>query len=198
MRKTFFCLILLGFVLCPHAENEATNLRADSPKKSRREVEHQGVFFKEGVGRIEIFVGGEPFTTYYFQGYDKPVFFPLRAASGTIVTRGYPMIQDIPGEAKDHPHHKGLWLTHGDVNGIDFWGETPTGGKIVHRKFEVMSNDSHCGVLRSKNDWMSHDGKRVLEEVREVKVYNLPDARMMDFNFKLSAVDGPVKFGDTK
>jgi hypothetical protein len=198
MRKTLLCLFVLSSILRPHAENEAKDLRTDPPKKSERDGEHQGVFFKEEAGRIEIFVAGHPFTTYYFQGYDKPIFFPLRAASGTTVTRGYPIIQNIPGEAKDHPHHKGLWLTHGDVNGIDFWGEAPTGGKIVHRKFEVMSNDSQCGVLRSRNDWMSPDGKRVLEEIREVKVYNLPDVRMMDFDFKVSAVDGPVRFGDTK
>jgi Methane oxygenase PmoA len=198
MRKTLWCLFVLSSTLCPNAQNQAAGLRADLPKKSEKEGEHQGVSFKEEAGKIEIFVAGHPFTTYHFQGYDKPIFFPLRAASGTTVTRGYPIIQDIPGEAKDHPHHKGLWLTHGDVNGIDFWGETPEGGKIVHRKFELIKNDRQCGVLRSRNDWLSPDGKRVLEEIREVKIYNLPNARVMDLGFKLSAANGPVKFGDTK
>ncbi len=157
-----------------------------------------GVILKEDVDKIEVSIGSQPFTVYRYKGYNKPVFFPLRAASGTIVTRNYPMTPDIPGEDTDHPHHKGLWLTHGDVNGIDFWSENPQGGKIVHRKLEQVRSGDRVGILRSRNDWIAPGGRRLLEEIREVKIYALTDARAMDFDFQLRAVDSPVKFGDTK
>lgn len=200
MRNSFLCLLVFVFSLGPDSQSKPLNQKERLPKDSQNKNESvlTGVFFRRETDKIEILVAGHSFTTFYFRGYNKPIFYPLRAASGTIVTRGYPMIQNISGESRDHPHHKGLWLTHGDVNGIDFWAETPKSGKIVHRKFEQLKNDDHVGILKSRNDWMSPEGKRVLEETREVKVHNLPNVRVIDFDFKLTAVAGPVKFGDTK
>ena len=48
------------------------------------------------------------------------------------MTRNYPMKPGVAGEAEDHPHHRSLWFTHGDVNGVSFWHEGPDAGKIVH------------------------------------------------------------------
>jgi len=176
---------------------EHANASEKAAAKNQKKLS-SGVHFKQASDKVEVFIAGDPFTTYYFAGYNKPIFFPLRAASGTIVTRGYPMVPGIPGEAQDHPHHKGLWLTHGSVNGIDFWSETPQGGKIIHRRFELVSSGEKTGILKSQNDWVSPEGKRVLEETREVKIYALPRVRVMDFNVKLTAIEDGVKFGDTK
>lgn len=172
--------------------------KASASNENGGDPKSQGVVFKQGTGKIDILVGGQPFTTYHFEGYAKPIFFPLRAAGGTIVTRGYPMIPDVPGETRDHPHHKGLWFTHGDVNGIDFWSESASGGKIVHRRFEVLRDSAKTGVMKSENEWLAPDGKLLLKETREVTVHNLPGVRVMDFDLKLVAVNGPVRFGDTK
>jgi hypothetical protein len=191
MRKSLVVAVLL--VLLP----EFVNADDKVVGKNQRKLPY-GVYFKQSTDKIEVFVGGDPFTTYHFADYNKPIFFPLRAASGTVVTRGYPMVPGIPGEAQDHPHHKGLWLTHGSVNGIDFWSEAPNGGKITHRSFELVSSGEKTGVLKSHNDWISPDGKRVLEEGREVRIYNLPRVRVMDFDINLTAVEDNVKFGDTK
>ncbi len=71
--------------------------------------------------RIDVEVDGKPFTAFYSGGSaPKPYLHPLTTVSGKRITRGYPMEQ-IEGETKDHPHHRGLWFTHGDVNGYDFW-----------------------------------------------------------------------------
>jgi hypothetical protein len=167
-------------------------------EKNNRSVKSQGVVLREGAGKVEILVDGQPFTTYYFEGYKKPIFFPLRAASGTIVTRGYPMVPDVPGEAQDHPHHKGLWFTHGDVNGVDFWSESNKTGRILHRKLEVAKSDPKVGVLKSENDWVTPSSQVILKEVREVKIHSQAGVRVMDFDLKLTAASDPVKFGDTK
>ena len=188
MQK-FLIIVFLLFLALPSTSASTKNDRAHSDT---------GVHFRQKADRVEVSAGGEPFTTYYFAGYNKPIFHPLRAASGTIVTRGYPIVRDIAGEAQDHPHHKGLWLTHGNINGIDFWSETPNGGKIVHRRFERVVDGKETGILVSRNDWLAPDGGKILEELREVRILNLPRLRVMDFNIKLTAVQDAVKFGDTK
>ena len=74
--------------------------------------------------RIDVLIGGRPFTTYYFGAATaKPYLFPLRSAQGTIVTRGFPMETSIPGEDHDEPHQRAMHFAHGDINAYDFWGE---------------------------------------------------------------------------
>src|SRR5262245_7424329 len=76
----------------------------------------------DGARRVDVLIGGAPFTSYIYDGrVKKPVLFPLRAASGALVTRGFPL-EPRAGERTDHPHQVGAWFTYGDVNGVDFWG----------------------------------------------------------------------------
>jgi hypothetical protein len=197
MNRLTHCLLLLLVSLGSQLRSLANPPDRNGPGNSHS-AKSQGVVLKEGAGKVEILVDGQPFTTYYFEGYKKPIFFPLRTASGTIVTRGYPMIPDVPGETKDHPHHKGLWFTHGDVNGVDFWSESEKTGRILHRKFDVVKSDPKVGLLKSENDWVTPGGQVVLKEVREVRIHSQSGVRVMDFDLKLTAANGPVKFGDTK
>jgi hypothetical protein len=184
--------LIVSCILSPAGEARE---RAAKPQPSAMK---QGVQFHKGPDQIEIRVGGNPFTSYHFQGYNKPIFFPLRTASGKVVTRGWPMIPDLQGEVHDHPHHKGLWLTHGSVNGVDFWSEGGKTGKIVHREFLVTQEGQQVGILKSLNDWISPTGQKILEELREVRIYFRPGIRILDFDFQLTAVNDPVVFGDTK
>src|SRR5436190_14487418 len=114
-----------------------TSLVLAGPRPSDR----VSVSVNEQARRVDISVDGQPFTSYIWPTtLKKPVLYPLRTATGTIVTRGFPLEQR-PGERVDHPHHVGLWLTHGDVNGLDFWNnsdaipaaEAGKYGTIVHR-----------------------------------------------------------------
>src|SRR5436190_18512862 len=76
----------------------------------------------EAEQRIDVMFDGQPFTSYrWAPELKKPVLYPLRAAEGAVITRGWP-IEPRPGEPTDHPHHFGYWLTYGDVDGVDFWG----------------------------------------------------------------------------
>src|ERR1035438_8735360 len=58
--------------------------------------------------KIEISIDGKPYSTFYMTGDDvtKPYLWPVRAASGTSVTRSWPMenIAEEEKEKKDHPH----------------------------------------------------------------------------------------------
>src|SRR5689334_5568463 len=75
----------------------------------------------EAARRVDVLVDGQPFTSYIWpDSLKKPVLYPLRAASGTVLTRGYPL-EPRAGERTDHPHHVGLWFNYENVNGVDFW-----------------------------------------------------------------------------
>ena len=206
MKSVSVGYILLGaFCLYALVAVQDLSMLDAAPKKSHQGESASvsgnnsaGVTLKHAKDSIEILVDGRPFTTYHFVGYNKPIFFPVRAPNGTIITRGFPIVSDVPGEAKDHPHQKGIWLTHGDVNGVDYWSEGEMTGKIIHRKFDVEKSNSGVGVLKSENAWTPPSGQAVLREVREVRILSRPNVRIMDFNAQLTALGGEVKFGDTK
>lgn len=150
--------------------------------------------------QVAVTINGLPFTSYYFKSdAPKPFLHPLRAASGVVVTRGFPVERDIAGEPRDHPHHRAWWFSHGDVNGADFWGEEGEGhGRIVHRSFEEVTSGAVYGRLVVRSEWVTAKGERLLEDRREITFYNLPEARMIDFVIELRPIGSPVKFGDTK
>jgi hypothetical protein len=153
-------------------------------------------------GQIDITVDGKPFSTF-FVGPDapKPYLHPLRSASGKVVTRGYPML-DIAAEPHDHPHHRGLWFTHGDVNGVDFWANEPSQGpkkgRVVLNKVAEVKSGKQSGTIRAVFDWRTPDGKTLLTETRTMVIYSHPTQRIIDFDVELKAGSEKVVFGDTK
>ncbi len=153
-------------------------------------------------GQIEISVDGKPFSTFFF-GPDapKPYLHPLRSASGKIVTRGYPML-DIAGEPHDHPHHRGLWFTHGDVNDLDFWANEPSQGqkkgKVVLNRIVQVKSGKESGTIQAVFDWQTPEGKTLLTENRTMVIYSNPTLRILDFDVEFKAGKEQVVFGDTK
>ena len=76
------------------------------------------------------------FTTYHHAAIHNKLFlYPVIGPSGKGMTRGYPMVSDIPGEKHDHPHHKSIHVAHGDVNGVDLWSELDAHGYQRHDSF---------------------------------------------------------------
>jgi ribosomal protein L35AE/L33A len=166
---------------------------------------------------ISVEIGGSPFTTYYFGTESpKPYLSPLRSARGTIVTRGWPMVTDMPGEDHDHPHQRAMYFAHGDINKIDFWAEknltraqqTVNGvyypsedlpkGRTVIRRIEEMHGGAHSGVVRAKFDLVKPDGEAMGEEVQAYTFSGDKDNRIVDCAFTLRANHGSLKIADTK
>ncbi|GGB01752.1 PmoA family protein [Puia dinghuensis] len=73
---------------------------------------------------ITVTADGKPFTTFiYPDTLAKPVLYPIYAADGQLITRGFPLAPRA-GEPVDHPHHVGLWFNYENVNGLDFWNNS--------------------------------------------------------------------------
>jgi len=149
-------------------------------------------------GAVEFFINGELITAYRYGDAPKPYFYPLIGPTGKPVTRHFPMKKDVAGERTDHPHHRSMWFTFGDVNGIDFWAEGARCGRIEHRSYEAIESGVVFARVVAKCDWVGSDGKQLLEDTRELIVYCVEGVRLMDFNITLKAKDEDVRFGDTK
>lgn len=154
---------------------------------------------------LAIEVQGKPFTTYRylpageFPIQARPFFYPLLGPGGVQMTRHFPMRSDVPGEKHDHPHHRGLWVAFGDVNGTDNWSEEKGHAFQTHRKFTELVSGPVFGRFTELLHWESAERRKVCEEVRCVTVWNLPpDARLMDLAVTFRASEGVLKFGDTK
>jgi hypothetical protein len=148
-------------------------------------------------GAVEVWLGRHLFTRYDYASGPKPFCFPVIGPTGKPVTRSYPM-EKVEGESTDHKHHHSFWFAHGNVNGQDFWGEGEGSGKIVHRALDQVESGYGAAIIRARNDWIAADGKKVCEDVRELRVYDVKQGRLMDFEVTLLATEGPVEFGDTK
>jgi hypothetical protein len=185
---------------------EVTWLLTDLPKGTSRTYRltfdkakpvTASVFVRPHDDRIDLWVDGCMFTSYRFVGGPKPFCQPVYSIGGEPMTRGYPFYH-VAGESTDHPHHRSLWFTHGDVNGVDFWSESPQAGRIVHRSMESGGSGRALGWLRARHDWLAPDGKKVCAGVLELRLYNVHRGRLLDFEYTVFATEGPVKFGDTK
>lgn len=153
--------------------------------------------------RADVVIGGKPFTTFFFGANTmKPYLHPLRTADGMQMTRSYPMEQ-VEGETRDHPHHQGVWFTHGDVNGFDFWANPKPGpkyGKVVLLEGKPVraQGGSKTGIVEAAFQWVDPNGKPLLREDRKMTFYDDPVNRIVDFDITLTALKEAVKFGDTK
>src|SRR5947199_10475480 len=116
----------------------------------------------EDLRRVDVLVDGKPFTSYIWPTtLKKPTLYPLRAASGAVVTRGWPL-DPRPGERVDHPHHVGLWFNYESVNGVDFWNNSDAlkpadaakMGTIFHRKIDASKSGADRGELATEADWV--------------------------------------------
>src|SRR5437879_11458018 len=111
-------------------------------------------------GKVAIEIAGKPFSDFYISGkafnaeVTKPYLWPLRAPSGTYITRMWPMenVAEEEKTLKDHVHQRGLWFAHESVNKLDFWNndpsyKTPNRGKITLKKTGQVKSGKDQGSI---------------------------------------------------
>lgn len=153
---------------------------------------------KKDEGQVDIFINEQFFASYnYSEKVVRPFLFPVIGPGGKVVLRT-PAKEGNP-ENIDHPHHRGIWVAHGDTNGTDNWSEMPGHGRTVHQKFIEIASGPVFGKIHALSNWVSNKGEKILEEERIIVVYNLPvEKRMIDHRVVLRASEKEVVFKDTK
>jgi Family of unknown function (DUF6807) len=161
---------------------------------------------------INVTVGGKPFTTFYFgPKVAKPYFMPLRSAQGTIITRGFPIGNTVPPEHQHdrnlEPHQRPMYFGHGDVDGVDFWGEAiypkwsddTVFGRTVLAKIGETKGGADSGTLRALFHLVGPRGRILADETQAFVFRGDRETRMIDCVFTITANHGAdVVMGDTK
>ena len=158
----------------------------------------KGVEVKRHGADVEFWIDGRLFTRYdVSSGPNKPYFYPLFAPDNHQVVRHWPL-EKVGVETHDHPHHRGLWFTHGKLNDIDFWTETGHVGRTVSTGDTDLESGPVYGLMRATTDWIAPDNHTIARDQREVRVYNTRDGYLMDFAITVTALDKPLTWSDSK
>ncbi len=179
-------ICLLHFVCCDETQSQ-------TPKKA-----HADFQLKEHAGGVQILHGDKLVADYLTKSGSKPIIWPLLGPTGAKMTRDYPMVADSKDEAHDHPHHRSLWFTHGEVNGVDFWLEGEGKGGITEHLEFTEKSAGKTAVIASRNLWKSPTGEKVLSDSRRFTFGADASANWVDCEIELRATEGDVHFGDTK
>jgi hypothetical protein len=144
---------------------------------------------------LKVFIGDALFTEYRTHDAQRPYLYPITAPSGANLARPYPMEE---GGAKDHPHHRSLWFTHGSVNGIDYWADGPKHGVQKHHEFYDIKPGKGTASFRTRTHWQRPSGDHTLTDERLITIHATEEQRSIDFTVTLIADTQDILFGDTK
>jgi hypothetical protein len=162
---------------------------------------------------VDIAIGSRPFTTYSVDpAQAKPYLQPLRSAKGTVVTRGFPIGNDVPEQhQKDRslePHQRDLYFAHGDINGLNFWAEEAFSrfygqqqlpfGRTVFRALEDVKSRQDSGTLRAAFTLEGPGAKAIGSETQQFTFAGDRSTRTIDCVFTLKADHGALTLHDTK
>lgn len=154
--------------------------------------------------KVDISIGGRLFTSFlYPDTLEKPVLYPLHAASGTVVTRSFPLVSR-EGDPTDHPHHIGIWFNFENLNGLDFWNNSyaiPANKKNLYgwvRTDRILETKSgNTGVLTYHANWTNQQKAVILEETTRYEFSGDENQRVID-RFTTLKADKDAVFKDAK
>ena len=86
----------------------------------------------------------------------RPFLYPIVGPSGISLTR-----MGHPHDPVSHSHHNSVWLSHHDINGVDFWGDQ-TKGRIVHQRVEKLTDADADASVTTLNHWIDESTKTTL------------------------------------
>ena len=202
--KTLIAILLLSLIYYGCKENKKSD--GVSEKSLKNEIT---LIENKNDQKVDVLVDGELFTSYLYASnisvLKKTTLYPIVAANGEVITRGFPM-DPRPNERTDHPHHIGAWFNYGDVNGLDYWGHsdaTPKEnqdrmGTIRHEKIVALQEGTKRAELKVTANWLKPDGNVLLHEKTQFVFHAESGKRIIDRIVSLTALDEPVLFKDTK
>jgi hypothetical protein len=154
---------------------------------------------REGVsGAIEIPSGGDPFLDYRPDLAPRPFIDSVVGPGGHRVTRNF--AGALPDGSDDHPHQKGIWWGHRDVNGADIWTEFEGHGAIVPVAAPEVAHADGTWTIRHRMRWVDREGVPLIDDERVLRIHpQLDDAsRAIDVESVMAPVRDRVVLGDTK
>jgi hypothetical protein len=193
IKPVFFFLMLTAFTFTCYAQGKN---KVDVIKNDKQKC-------------VDILVDGKLFTSYIYSDtisvLKKTTLFPIIAANGVTITRGFPL-QPRPGERIDHPHHIGAWFNYGDVNGLDFWNNSDAIAPEKANEMGTIRQESITGVKSGKGkgwlgvslNWLNPNNATILKEKTRFTFFANDGIRIIDRVTTLKALNESVSFKDNK
>ena len=156
--------------------------------------------------KVDVTIDGIFFTSYlYGAELKKPSLYPIMSPKGNFITRGWPLAPR-PGERVDHPHHLGLWMNFGDLNGVDFWNNSNSigpehkgpFGTVRHKAVLKARGGSQVGTLDVVSEWVGPDGNVMLLDTTYFRFTGQGTDRQIDRRTVLKAIGKNANFRDNK
>lgn len=159
---------------------------------------------KAVVGKVTLSVDGNEYTAYQYNiGFAKPHIGPITNKYGENITR-------YDFTAKEHPHHRSIWFSHGSVKvenaetgfvsaEVDTWNEFDHHGYIKTKAIrDLVSGDVYC-AFTAENTWTDEDGNALCDDITTVTMSSPEDGVVyFDVDLTLCAKYGKVTLGATK
>ena len=184
LRRVLVCLFVAVLSGSSARAQEALALPKPVPRLAVVPMPYQQASFQRD---------GVEITRYHFrQDLNRPYLFPVIGPSGRSLTR-----MGHPRDPESHSHHNSVWISHTDVNGVDFWSDGGK-GKIRHKRIVKYEDGGESSSIVTENEWVTAEGGRLLDETRQVTVLLLEGKEwLMVIDVELKVVDKPVTLGKT-
>ena len=158
-------------------------------------IAENSISITTGEDAVSINVGSKlllryPYNNVPFKPYVQKLFSPT----------GVNILRDAPA---DHLHHHALMFAI-KVNGINFWEETPTAGRQLHKSFTNVTTDTKTDVENDRHkdtrkagfteqiDWINSKKELLLKEHRTIDVCQGTDlgATLLTWQSKFELPEG--------
>ncbi len=144
---------------------------------------------------IEVRIGGEFFTTYNFNKQGQPILWPVQGPGDLRMLRDYPLKTGTPGEAEDHPHHRGIFIGHQGISGVNYWhNQFENSGTVEHLKVIETRSGKDRALIKTLNAWKNAEGKTIGADTRILTFGGDASARFIDLELKLHATNQDLVF----
>jgi len=164
-------------------------------------VEHEN-------GGATVSLDGQLFTAYIVDQGNKPFLWPVIGPDDKEMTRGFPM-KEVPGEAIDHIHHRGVTFGHQRIAATDTWHERESWGpkakderlasigSIRHDHYRKLTGGK-TAVIDSIATMLSPTKQPVLTVEQRLTCAVEGEHRLIDVALDLVAAHGPATIEDFK
>lgn len=103
------------------------------------------------------------------------------------------------GEAKDHPHHRGIFIGHQEMSGAGFWhNQYKNSGTVEHLKVIESRSGEDRGLIKTLNAWKDSEGKTIGADTRTMTFGGDEIAHYLDLEINMHATNQDIVFEEFK
>jgi hypothetical protein len=181
MRQVTALFGIIAVCLNGHGQEVSLPDTNPVPRMQAVPLPHQIISFQ---------LDGRELTACHFDSADRRVFwYPVRSSRDVSLTR-----MGHPHDPLTHSHHNSVWISHADVDGVNFWGDSGKSlGQIANMEIsrEGYEDSNEFAAMRMVNYWKGEDGRVMLIEKRRTEVRPLDGAKswlmIVDIDFAAPA-----------